>query len=67
MATFPLVQGPLVAGDRLTRDEFLRRWEEMPDLKKAELIGGVFTWLPRSVSAQLRLCAAETFRHWSAR
>lgn len=31
----------LVAGDRLTRDEFLRRWEEMPEVKKAELIGGV--------------------------
>ena len=31
----------LVAGDRLTRDEFLRRWEAMPDVKFAELIGGV--------------------------
>ena len=28
-------------GDRLTRDEFLRRWDAMPDLKHAELIGGV--------------------------
>src|SRR5262249_16546522 len=32
---------PLVAGDRLTREEFMRRWEAMPHLKKAELIGGV--------------------------
>jgi len=32
---------PLVAGDRLTRDEFLRRWEAMPNVKFAELIGGV--------------------------
>jgi len=31
---------PLVAGDRLTREEFLRRWEAIPELKKAELIGG---------------------------
>jgi hypothetical protein len=28
-------------GDRLTRDEFERRYEAMPDLKKAELIKGV--------------------------
>src|SRR5712675_1910699 len=32
---------PLVQGDKLTRQEFLRRWEKMPDLKRAELIGGI--------------------------
>lgn len=32
---------PLETGDRLTREEFERRWEAMPDLKKAELIDGV--------------------------
>lgn len=32
---------PLVAGDKLTREEFLRRWEAMPELKRAELIGGI--------------------------
>jgi Uma2 family endonuclease len=31
----------LHAGDRLTRDEFERRYAAMPDLKKAELIEGV--------------------------
>jgi Uma2 family endonuclease len=31
----------LESGDRLTRDEFMRRYEAMPDLKKAELIEGV--------------------------
>lgn len=31
---------PLEHGDRLTREEFHRRWETMPRLKKAELIGG---------------------------
>lgn len=31
----------LVEGQRLTRDEFLRRWEAMPELKRAELIKGV--------------------------
>jgi hypothetical protein len=28
-------------GDRLTRDEFLRRWEQMPGLIRAELIDGI--------------------------
>jgi hypothetical protein len=32
---------PLEDGDRLTRDEFMRRFEAMPDLKKAELVDGV--------------------------
>jgi Uma2 family endonuclease len=37
------IQGvpPLANGDRLTRDEFERRYEAMPHLKKAELINGV--------------------------
>jgi Putative restriction endonuclease len=32
---------PLAAGDKLTREEFLRRWEADPEIKKAELIGGL--------------------------
>ncbi|MFL5242255.1 MAG: Uma2 family endonuclease [Gemmataceae bacterium] len=32
---------PLVAGDKLTRAEFLRRWEARPEIKNAELIGGM--------------------------
>lgn len=28
-------------GDRMSRDEFLRRWEQLPQLKRAELIDGV--------------------------
>lgn len=32
---------PLEAGDHLTRDEFERRYEACPDLKKAELVEGV--------------------------
>ena len=35
-------------GDRLTRDEFERRYEAMPDLKKAELIEGV-VYMPSPV------------------
>jgi hypothetical protein len=40
---------PLRDGDRLTRDEFLRRWEAMPELKLAELIDGI-VHLPSPVS-----------------
>src|ERR1051325_4082577 len=32
---------PLEHGDRLTREEFERRYDAMPHLKKAELINGV--------------------------
>jgi len=32
---------PLHAGDKLTRAEFLSRWEQHPEIKFAELIGGV--------------------------
>jgi Uma2 family endonuclease len=39
---------PLVEGDRLTRAEFERRFDAMPNLKKAELIEGV-VYLPSPV------------------
>jgi Uma2 family endonuclease len=32
---------PLENGDRLTRDEFERRYDQMPNIKKAELIEGI--------------------------
>lgn len=42
MPTAALVMPPpLRAGDRLTREEFLRRWDAMPELRQAELIDGV--------------------------
>src|SRR5712692_11080746 len=37
----PLETPPLENGDRLTREEFERRYDAMPHLKKAELIEGV--------------------------
>jgi Uma2 family endonuclease len=40
----------LCAGDRLTRDEFERRYAAMPHCKKAELIEGV-VYMPSPVSA----------------
>jgi hypothetical protein len=39
---------PLEPGDHLTRDEFERRYEAMPELKKAELIEGV-VYMPSPV------------------
>jgi Uma2 family endonuclease len=39
----------LVAGDFLSREEFLRRWEAMPALKRAELIRGV-VYMPSPTS-----------------
>ena len=42
MSTYLTIQlPPLENGDRLTRQEFERRYETMPHLKKAELIEGV--------------------------
>src|SRR6266566_1872883 len=38
-------------GDRLTRDEFERRYEAMPHIKKAELIEGV-VYMPSPVSRE---------------
>src|SRR5438067_13172755 len=40
---------PLRDGDRLTRAEFERRYDAMPELKKAELIEGV-VYMPSPVS-----------------
>jgi hypothetical protein len=40
----------LVAGDKLTREEFLLRWEANPEIKNAELIGGI-VYMTSPVSA----------------
>lgn len=39
---------PLLAGDKLTREQFLRRWEADPSVKLAELIGGI-VYMPSPV------------------
>jgi Uma2 family endonuclease len=39
---------PLVAGDRLTRAEFERRYQAMPEVKRAELIEGI-VYMPSPV------------------
>src|SRR5436853_7856497 len=46
----PLNLPPLEHGDRLTRIEFERRWEAMPELKKAELLDGIVYMPPPAVS-----------------
>ena len=40
---------PLLEGDSLTSDEFMRRWEAIPDLKRAEPIDGI-VYMPSPVS-----------------
>jgi hypothetical protein len=32
---------PLAGGDRLSGEEFMRRWEAHPEIKRAELLGGL--------------------------
>jgi Uma2 family endonuclease len=49
MATVEQDIPPLVPGDKLARDEFLRRWEAMSQVKKAELIGGI-VYMPSPLS-----------------
>jgi hypothetical protein len=41
----------LVTGEQMTVEEFLHRWEELPDLKNAELIDGV-VHVPSPVSRE---------------
>ena len=41
---------PLVSGDHLTWEEFIRRWEAMPEVKLAELIGGI-VYMPSPITA----------------
>jgi Uma2 family endonuclease len=42
---------PLVDGERLSREEFLRRWELLPEVKRAELLEGV-VYMPSPVGAK---------------
>jgi Uma2 family endonuclease len=51
MATAEQSAPPLAAGDKLSRDEFLRRWELHPEIKRAELIGGT-VFMPSPLSAE---------------
>ena len=50
MATVALERPTLETGDNLTREEFLRRWEQLPHIKRAELIGGI-VYIPAALSS----------------
>ena len=50
MSTAVVIHLPVLReGDRLTGAEFLRRWDAMPELRRAELIDGV-VYMPSPVS-----------------
>jgi Uma2 family endonuclease len=51
----------LVTGERMEVDEFLRRWEPLPDLKRAELIDGV-VYVPLPLS--LEHADPDMLIHW---
>jgi hypothetical protein len=51
MATVEQALPALRDGEKMTRDEFLRRWEMHPEIKRAELIGGT-VYMPSPVSVQ---------------
>lgn len=55
MATAEVQVPPLVEGQRLSRDEFLRRWEAMPSVVRAELIKGVVR-MPSPTSMEHGYC-----------
>jgi Uma2 family endonuclease len=54
---------PLEPGDRLTRDEFERRYDAMPGLKKAELIEGV-VYMPSPVRVRRHGLPHSDFVTW---
>jgi len=49
MATDITATPTLANGDNLTRDEFIRIWEQLPGIKRAELIGGI-VYMPSPLS-----------------
>jgi hypothetical protein len=54
---------PLQNGDQLTRDEFERRYEAMPALKKAELVEGV-VFMPSPVRADVHGTPDQWINTW---
>ena len=42
---------PLQMGDKLNREDFLRIWEQHPEIKRAELIGGI-VYMPSPVARE---------------
>ena len=51
MATDITAAPSLTAGDKMSREEFIRVWERLPGIKKAELIGGI-VYMPSPLSVE---------------
>jgi hypothetical protein len=49
MSAVAIERPTLETGDNLTRDEFIRIWEQLPGIKRAELIGGI-VYMPSPLS-----------------
>ena len=49
MSTAEQITQPLVSGEKLSREEFLRRWEALPNVRFAELLEGV-VYMPSPLS-----------------
>ena len=58
----PVLPPPLRDGDRLSREEFMLRWDAMPDLKFAELIDGI-VYMASPVSRPHRL-SQSNLNYW---
>jgi Uma2 family endonuclease len=55
---------PLENGDRLTRGEFERRWDAMPEIKQAELIEGI-VYMPSPVRYDQHGRPHSLFQAWT--
>lgn len=51
MASIAKESIPLLPGDRLTLRQFLRRWQDHPEIKRAELLGGI-VYMPSPVGVE---------------
>ena len=59
----PVIAAPgLVTGERMDVEEFLRRWEELPELKNAELIDGS-VYVPSPVTLE-HVCRDRRIIWW---
>src|SRR5450631_1806266 len=63
--TTTLTIPPLVDGDRLSREEFHRRYLAMPHVKKAELIDGV-VYMPSPVRNDVHAQPDQDLSGWIA-
>ncbi len=63
-ASLALAPAPLMVGDRLTRAEFERRYQNHPEIKKAELIEGV-VYMPSPVKFERHAIPHHALITWT--